>query len=74
MSLSFESLENRGVLSIEALGRSGFSGATDLNHDSTNTPEQASSLAPVGVWARSADATWRVLTDRYDNLLRKLAD
>ena len=74
MSLLFESLENRGVLSIEALGRSGFAGATDPDHDSTNTPEQAVSLASGGVRARSVDATWRVLTDHYDNLLRKLAD
>ncbi len=74
MSLLFESLENRGVLSIEALGRSGFVGASDPDHDSTNTPEQAASFASVGVRARSADSTWRVLTDRYDNLLRKLAD
>ena len=74
MSLLFESLENRGVLSIEALGRSGFAGAIDPDHDSTNTPKQAASLASVGGQARSVDATWRVLTDHYDNLLHKLAD
>ncbi len=74
MSLVFESLENRGVLSIEALGRSSFAGVIDPDHDSTNTPEQTASLASVGARAPSVDATWRFLTDRYDNLLRKLAD
>ena len=74
MSLLFESLENRGVLSIEALGRSSFAGAIDPDHDSTNTPKQAASLASSGSPARSVDSTWGLLTDRYDDLLRKLAD
>ncbi len=74
MSLVFESLENRGVLSIEALGRSSFAGAISLDHDSTNTPKQATSLASSGSPGCSVDSTWRFLTDRYDNLLRKLAD
>lgn len=74
MSLLFESLENRGVLSIEALGRSGFAGANDPDHDTTNTPKQAAWFAPSESPDWSVDSTWRFLTERYDNLLRKLAD
>lgn len=74
MSLVFESPDNRGVLSIEALGRSSFAGVIDLDLDATNTPEQTQSLASSGAAARSVDSTWRFMTDRYDNLLGKLAD
>ena len=64
----------RGVLALEAIGATGCAGIMFGSFDTTNTPEVCLEWHPRSTPPRDIDATLCEATDRYDNLLRRLAD
>jgi hypothetical protein len=71
----FESVElERGVLALEAIGATDWTGIIVSSFDTTNTPEVCLEWQPRLTPQRDIDATLRQAVDQYDHLLRRLSD
>ena len=72
---AFESAETtRGVLALESIGVSDWGGLMVSSFDTTNTADVRWEWQPRATPMRDVDATLREAADRYDYLLRRLAE
>lgn len=72
---AFESAgTTRGVLALESIGVPDWGGLFVSSFDTTNAPDLGWEWQARATPVRDVDATLREAADRYDNLLRRLAD
>jgi hypothetical protein len=64
----------RGVLALEYIARGDCAGLVPFSNDATNTAGASIAYPTPPVRSTDVDATIRVAVDRYDGLLRRLAD
>lgn len=64
----------RGVLALELVGSPNSGGIIVNSLPTTNTPDVGWEWQAVAAPVRDVDATLREITERYDNLFRRLAD
>ena len=64
----------RGVLALESIGVPDWGGFIASSVEPTNAPDMGWEWPAREMPVRDADATLREITDRYDNLFRRLAD
>jgi hypothetical protein len=74
-TLTFQSVgAYRGVEAIAYLGQSDCAGIVMMSNDATNTSSVFAYSARPPTVSREIDATLRAAFNRYDLLLRRLAD
>ena len=64
----------RGVLALESIGVPDWGGLIVSSFDTTNAPDMGWEWQARATPANEVEATLREITDRYDNLFRRLAD
>ncbi len=65
---------DRGVLALESISVPDWGGLFASAFDTTNTADVLWEWQPRATPMRDVNATLREAADRYDNLLRRLAD